>query len=402
MKSKAPRIFIRGYGLISSLGYGAWQTFAALLAGRTIADRTAALPADITPVDLVRAVGCVAVAQHTADDPSVELAERAAREALFASGQTAGATAMILGASKGAMHVLSRAARAVDQPEKQRSLPHDAQAVTLGAHGYLTAELSRRLQIPALRHVAAACASSLTALHDARQTLLHVPEQVGSRDAATRLLVVTSEAALLPMFIMSYQRLGVLPPLTPAGYAGRPLDVSRAGFMLAELGAAVALERRSAEMEPGPGDIELLDTAVAAEADDLIRPSPSMTALRHVANRLLEGRSIDLLHPHATGTADYDAAEMQAYHRHAANIRDVYACKGALGHGLGAAGLVSLVIACMSAKAYRRPPMPWLREPIVAGISAEPREHERRNESTHAVFAAGFGGHVAGAVIRRY
>ena len=50
-------------GLVTPLGLSAWETFAALLAGRTIADRAAELPADISALDLVRATGGVSVAQ---------------------------------------------------------------------------------------------------------------------------------------------------------------------------------------------------------------------------------------------------------------------------------------------------------------------------------------------------
>jgi 3-oxoacyl-(acyl-carrier-protein) synthase len=273
---------------------------------------------------------------------------------------------IFLGASKGAMHAL------VDgKPE----------AVTLGPHGYLAKELSKRLQLPVRLSLVGACASSLTALHHARMALLH--------SSLDRALIVTSEASLLAMFIHSYRRLGVLPPLTREAYRGRPLDAARCGFMLSELGAAVLIEKR----KPREGDIELIDTAVAADGFDIIRSSPDMGALRHVARQLLGDKPVDLLHPHATGTAENDAAEMAVY-RDESEVRDVYACKGALGHGLGAAGLVSLVLACLCAKANRKPPMPWLRDAIV------PFDLSPRLQS-HAVFAAGFGGHVAGARIER-
>jgi len=96
------------------------------------------------------------------------------------------------------------------------------------------------------------------------------------------------------------------------------------------------------------------DPAIANEAHDLVRPAPVMEALSHIAQRLLADRHIDMLHPHATGTAHHDPAELSAVAPHLHNQPDGYACKGALGHGLGAAGLVSLVIACLCAKTRRR------------------------------------------------
>ena len=83
-------------------------------------------------------------------------------------------------------------------------------------------------------------------------------------------------------------------------------------------------------------------------------------------------------------------------------LPDVYACKGAIGHGLGVSGLAALVLACLCARAGRRPPMPWLTEPIDSPLAPSRDARFARNanaSSTQAVFAAGFGGHVAGAVI---
>ena len=90
------RVLIDGFGLISPLGISAWQTFSTLLAGRTLTERTENLPDNCDPIDLVKVVGAVTSAQHTAADPVVELAERAAREAAMAAGiQTKGLPAFV-------------------------------------------------------------------------------------------------------------------------------------------------------------------------------------------------------------------------------------------------------------------------------------------------------------------
>ncbi len=83
MVAPAPRIIISGLGLISPLGHSAWQSFSALLSGSTLADRAGGLPPDIGAFVLVRALGGVSICHQTMTDPAVDLAERAAREALF-------------------------------------------------------------------------------------------------------------------------------------------------------------------------------------------------------------------------------------------------------------------------------------------------------------------------------
>ncbi len=381
-----PRLAIAGLGLVSPLGHGAWETFTGLLAGRTLAQRAQRLPDSIGPVDLVRALGGVSIAQHVSDDPTVELAERAAREAAMMAGVGLDGLPTWIGVSKGAV-----GRWAVDDEARPMRFP---EAYAMGPHAYLTHRLAQRTAIRPQSHSVAACASSLTALHLARQHLLH-------RSADTA-LVVTAEAALFPQFIHSYRRLGVLAPLTPRGYAQRPLDAQRQGFMLSQLGAAVILKRLPPGAAPEPGQLELLDTDIAAEAHDIIRASPKMEALRYIASRFFAGRRIDVLHPHAAGTAEHDPTELEVL-RDCLTQSDTpwtYAVKGALGHGLGAAGLVSFVTAALAAKTRRLPPMPWLDRPIASHLTSQ--TVDLPPASTHAVFAAGFAGHTAGAVLRHY
>ena len=409
----ARRLVIAGVGLISPLGFGAWATFRSLLDGRSIADRAPGIEPGTDPVALIRGVGGVAVARQAPDDPAAELAERAAREACEQAGVDIGGLPTRLGTSKGAVAAMSQAF------SDRRRADTAAVAAALGPQGFLSHRLSVRTGCRVDAHHVGACASSLIALDAAARELRHPSEQAGAgtSEQRDRRLVVTAEAALLPVFVHSYKRLGVLAEPTPTGYRQAPLDASRKGFMLAELGAAVLLRALPPGVEPAPGDIELVDNAIAGEAYDMVRPSPTMDAIAFVADRLLAApgapeRGIDLLHPHAPGTADHDPVELRALadvlnarremtHEHAPI--DAYANKGALGHGLGAAGLVSLVLACLCAQARRRPPMPWLTEPMTP--SALPLQRDGQPlpaDSSHAVFAAGFGGPTAGALLRRH
>ena len=110
---------------------------------------------------------------------------------------------------------------------------------------------------------------------------------------------------------------------------------------------------------------------------------------------------VDYVNAHATGTQEHDEVEMRVYVEalgcgpHKRVTPYVYANKGALGHGLGAAGLVSLVLACLCAKSRSVPPMPWLTDPIGTPFPLTPEASNLKASSTHAVFAAGFGGLMA-------
>ena len=365
----APAVEIAGVGLVTPLGVGAWPTFRALMEGRRVSDPAAGLaPPPATPPErFVRGVGSVPSVQHAATDPVVELAERAAREAVADAGlDTAWGLPLFLGCSKGATSTLLR------RPE----------VLAAGPHGFVAAELTRRMSVEPRGAYVAACASGLAALDAAARAVR------GGRCRAA--LVVSAESSLSELFIASYQRLGVLAPLTPTGYEQRPLHPDRCGFILSEQGAAVLL--RAAD--PGrvaPGTPRLIYTGTANEAHDLVRCDPDLPAVRHLIADATADTHPDALavHPHAPGTADHDPAERAALA--AAGLdRRIYANKGALGHGLGASGLASLVVASLCHRTRRLPPMTWLNEP--------PRELPVG--TAHLVLAAGFGGHAAAALIR--
>ena len=406
------RIFITGFGLVTPLGHSAWETFAALLAGRTIADRVRELPCDISTIDMVRAIGGVSFAQHSPCDPSVELAERAAREALAmaaVSGSEIHDVPCIIATSKGAVHALTQAADRhvsmvsglkVTQPITHQRVLDAHLSVVLGSHGYLTHHLERRLHLGEVTHLVAACASSLIALHRARLSLLYDDACAANQptNSPRRMLIVSADAALLPAFIHAYHRLGVLAPLSPQDYRGLPLDEAASGFMIAQAGAAIVLESVDDDQwQPPRHAVELIDSSEACDAFDLIRPCESMPALHHLSSRLLRDRHVDLIHPHATGTEHHDRFELDAIRATMGpSTPDFYAHKGALGHTLGCSGLISIIIACLCARTQRRPPMPWLKTPISPLITSD---SPRGSIRTQAVFAAGFAGHAAAAIL---
>ena len=288
-ESNSPRIVISGMGLITPLGLSAWESFRSLLAGRTLPERLSELPTNIAPVDLVQAVGSVCVAQHNEFDPSLELAERAAREAATDAGIPLKGLPTYIATSKGAVHALAKAtASSYDgvllrgerqYPEIFASNDQAGSgfdyplAVAMGPQQYLNYHLARRLKINPVSHTVAACASSLTALHFARIDLQNRPELPDT------CMILTAEAALTPQFIYSYKRLGVLAKTTVDDYRQTPLNEARGGFMLSEFGAAIVLRRLKLDESPKHGEIELTGTDISAAGYDMIRSNPQMPEL---------------------------------------------------------------------------------------------------------------------------
>lgn len=381
-------VWITGVGLLTPLGNSAWATMRALLEGRTITDRLADLHEPLQADLLVRGTGRIPDSQLGVGDPTATLATRALHEAVCNAGWTTAdlaRTPIIVASSKGAIGALLN--------PMTRML-----ATTLGPHEYLCSLIRAQTGASSCRAVVAACASGLFALDLALRMI--------QRGETPRVAVVGVEASLVPLLIASYRRLGVLPPTTAQAYRCLPLDTNRCGFTLTELAAAVILDSNLPHASPRPATaiapMRLLGVRTAGQAHHMIKsPVDAQVLIRLSTWACNEFGSIDLLHPHATGTVENDKAEMRVHADAlgaAAESTPAYAVKGAIGHGLGAAGLASVVIAAMIARCGRLPPMPWLADPIATPLRIT-RPGERGTFKRHAIFASGFGGHTAAAVI---
>jgi len=161
------------------------------------------------------------------------------------------------------------------------------------------------------------------------------------RGEADRVLVIGVESSRHPLFIGCFQRLGVLPP---KGIGCRPFDARREGFLISEAAAAVCLER----VKSPDGGIYVDRYATGATAGHLTTGDPDGAALRYLLKRVIDGGEVDLIHAHGTGTLAHDPVELAAIDETVGEARPlVYSHKGALGHSLGAAGLISVVLNCI-------------------------------------------------------
>jgi len=377
-------VTVTGLGLVSPLGDSAWETARALFDGRTTADRLAKLPEDADPVTIARATAGSRNAAFDPIDPAVALAERAAREALSQSGAPAESVLTVLASSKGAISpLLERAKKGGALSERK------AECAALSPHGYLAHHLRRRLGLGEIRCPVAACATSVASLELALRAV-----RTGE---AERALVVGVESALHAPFVWSYKRLGVLAPVSPAqAHVARPLDQERDGFTLCEMAAAIVIEREPSVRVQG----HLLRAAIGTEPDAFVRPPEGFPATAHIERVLRGAPPLSLIHPHATGTKANDERELEALARvvgDRARESPLYASKGALGHPLGAAALVNVVLGLVFARARKRPPMPWLGSPIESAFPIE-REAVEISNGPQLALASGFGGHV-GAVL---
>lgn len=333
----------------------------------------------------------------------LEGARRAARLAEFVAKPLTGAgfardAAVVVGTSKGSVEDWLAGPPPV-RPENGTS-DNSEGGLSVSGLGDIAAELARitRTRGPVLT-VSAACASGLHAL--IRGVMLI---RAGE---ARQVLVVATEASVHPLFLGSFQRLGVL---AKPGEGCRPFDRNRTGFYMTEAAAAVLLEavepdgslrsqRAALRQRSHPQQPVFVDRfALGGDATHLTSGDPNGRVLRHLLRQVIAGRPVDLIHAHGTGTEMNDATELAAIDETVIDQPDrpvVYSHKAALGHSLGASGLLAVVINCLSHTTGEIPPNVRTTDPLPARRVVIPQSTTRRSVRRSLAIAAGFGGPVA-------
>jgi 3-oxoacyl-[acyl-carrier-protein] synthase II len=240
-----------------------------------------------------------------------------------------------------------------------RNEPADAADIPLPARG---AALRRRLGLtnPGFT-VSAACASGSTALGLGARMI--------ASEAATAVLVVGFDA--LSEFIFS--GFSALQALSPGPCT--PFDRARTGLTLGEGAAALLLvspERARALGREPVG--ELLGWAAANDAVHITAPARDsrglVQAIRAALARAgLEPADIGGVSAHGTGTIYNDLMELNAFRAiFGEHPPPVYGVKGALGHTLGAAGVIEATIALRALAEETTPGTIGFRDPDPAAV----------------------------------
>ncbi|HVT90565.1 MAG TPA: beta-ketoacyl synthase N-terminal-like domain-containing protein [Tepidisphaeraceae bacterium] len=353
--------FITGLGLVTPLGRDVDETWQALLAGRFIRDH-----ARVRNGESFLSIN--------------ELAFRAADQAIAQANWISSiladdATALIVGTSKGPV------ASWLDSSNKVHG---SAQKTCVFGLAELSQSIAQDMKLGGGPRsvLSAACASGIHALVHAILLL--------RSGAVQRVLVVAAEASVHPIFVGSFKRLGVL---AHEGAGCRPFDISRSGFLMSEAAAAICLESQSNH------PIARIDRlAINGDAAHLTGIDPAGRALRHMLSAVMGSQPVDLVHAHATGTTLNDPVELAAIESCAENHRPtVYSHKGALGHSLGAAGLVSVVLNCLAHRDGLVPPNVRTTQPLATNRVELCEKSIRKPIRRSIALAAGFGG-AMGAV----
>ncbi len=207
--------------------------------------------------------------------------------------------------------------------------------------------------------VATACASASNAIGDAFRVIQH--------DVADVMIAGGSEAAITPMGLSGFARMGALSTrLDAPEAASRPFDRERDGFVLSEGAGVVVLEEyEHAKRRGAPIFAEMLGYGMSSDGSHMTAPDPEGTgAARAMSAALRDARlnvgQIGYVNAHGTSTPLGDKAETNAIKRvfesHAKNGMCVSSTKSQLGHLLGASGGVEFVISILALAHQLVPP----------------------------------------------
>jgi len=401
------RVVITGIGLVSPLGIGRADAWAAALAGSSGAGPVTHFDASAHGSQIafeVKGFDPLSYIDRRAArrmDRSSQLAVAAAGLAIEDAGLVIPADAERFGAvistGNGGNATYEEAHRTLLERGPDRVSPVALPMIIANmAAGHVS--MTYGLQGP-LACVLTACASSLHAIGEATDII--------RRGAADVMLAGGAEAAVTPYAMAALDASRAMSHRNddPIG-ASRPFDAARDGFVLGEAGAILVLERMDLALARGATIIaELAGYGATSDAHHITEPQPAGTEQARAITRALasgdiDPATVDHVNAHATSTVAGDASEIHGIitalgAEHAATIA-VSATKSVHGHCLGATGALETSLTALAVSDQMVPPTINLDnlDPACVGVDHIRRARAQRVR-TALCSGFGFGGHNA-------
>jgi 3-oxoacyl-[acyl-carrier-protein] synthase II len=187
----------------------------------------------------------------------------------------------------------------------------------------------------------------------------------------------------------------------------RPFDRDRTGMALGEGAAVLALENLDVARERGaPVLAEIIGYGISTDNFHMTQPNPSGIGPRQAMERALQSArlsagKVDYINAHGTATAFNDAAEGKAVSELFDGV-PVSSTKSMMGHSLGAAGAIEVIICLLALQHQFLPPNINFRAPD-PGMDINIVANEARPMALRTVLSNsfGFGGTNASIVIQK-
>ncbi len=254
--------------------------------------------------------------------------------------------------------------------------------------------------------IVSACASGAHAIGEAFRIV-----QMGEADV---MITGGSEATITPLCVGGFSSMKALSTRNnDPERASRPFDKERDGFVISEGAGIVVLEELNhAKQRNAKIYAELIGYGKSADASHIAAPDPEgRGACVSMRNALLDAQrnleDISYINAHATSTPLGDEVEIKAiktvFNQHA-NKLAISSTKSMLGHQLGAAGSVELLICALALQHNTVPPTINYEtpDPKCNGLDFVPNQAREMKLETAMSNSFGFGGHNVSLIIGRY
>ena len=407
--SDRPRVVVTGLGLVSSLGIGRAENWAAAVSGSSGATTITSFE----PLDTATTIACQVRDFDPTDfmdrrvarrmDRFAQLAVAAGRMALDDAGleiddDLARRAGAIVGSGIGGLDTFVEQTLTVDRRGPDRVSPLFIPMVIVNM---AAAPVSMELGLKGpLSCVSTACASGNHALGDATEAI-----RSGRADV---MLAGGTEASITRTGIAAFNAMRALSTRNddPAA-ASRPFEAGRDGFVMGEAGAILVLESLEHAIARGAEPLcEVLGYGLTGDAHHLTEPDPTGSApaaaiAMALADAGVEPSEVDYVNAHATATPIGDKSEIRALRLalgdEVAERVMVSSTKSMHGHCLGAAGGIEGALTALAIHEGVVPPTINLGDldPECAGVDHVANEARTADVRVAVSSAFGFGGHNA-------
>ncbi len=253
--------------------------------------------------------------------------------------------------------------------------------------------------------IVAACSTGGHNIGEAYETI--------KRDDADVIIAGGAEAPIVPVVMSAFTNMrGLAGDNENPAAACKPFDIRRDGFVLSEGAGAVILEELEHALRRGATIIaEVVGYGNSNDAKDMIAAGedgagPARAMKMAIRKAGIRPDQIDYINAHGTGTPLNDMAETRAIKTvcgdHAYKLV-VNSSKSMLGHMMGAAGAVELIITALSIKhGIVHPTMNLEQGDENCDLDYVPGVARRHDVAIGLSNSIGLGGHNSAIIVRRY
>ena len=253
--------------------------------------------------------------------------------------------------------------------------------------------------------IVAACSTGGHNIGEAYETI--------KRDDADVIIAGGAEAPIVPVVMSAFTNMrGLAGDNDNPAAACKPFDIRRDGFVLSEGAGAVILEELEHALRRGaPIIAEVVGYGNSNDAKDMIAAGedgagPARAMKMAIRKAGISPDHIDYINAHGTGTPLNDMAETRAIKTvcgdHAYKLV-VNSSKSMLGHMMGAAGAVELIVTALSIKhGIVHPTINLEQADENCDLDYVPGVARTRAVNIGLSNSIGLGGHNSAIIVRRY